>query len=44
MSLLRCTMTLLCLASEAGRRDARAVGEAMRAMKIAGSEVISSPY
>lgn len=28
----------------AGRRDARAVGEAMRAMKITVSEVISSPY
>lgn len=74
MGLLRCTMTLLCIAtagvavgqehsalphpqaalsgarllSDAGRRDARAVaravGEAMRAMKLAVSEVISSPY
>ena len=30
--------------SEAGRGDARIVGEAMRAMQLAVSEVISSPY
>lgn len=30
--------------SETGRRDARDVGETLRAMKLAVSEVISSPY